>query len=88
MKIGGSSYNVYKRLFDSMVAPILDYEAPVWSRFCSVREVEKVQNRVYRFLWESVANIRWQLHLRICAGCQPHADINWPQLHSGVISYN
>ena len=49
MKIGGSSYNVYKRLFDSMVAPILDYGAPVWSRFSSLREVEKVQNQVYRF---------------------------------------
>ena len=35
IKIGGSLYNVYKRLFDSMVAPILDYGAPVWYRFCS-----------------------------------------------------
>ena len=49
MKIGASSYNVYKRLFNSMVAPILDYGAPVWSRFCSLREVEKVQNQVYWF---------------------------------------
>ena len=50
MKIGGSSYNVYKRLFDSMVAPILDYGAPVWSRFCSLREIEKVQNQVHGFV--------------------------------------
>ena len=36
MKTGGSFYNtVYKKLFDSMVAPVLDYEAPVWSRSCS-----------------------------------------------------
>ena len=49
IKIGGSLHNVYKRLFDSMVAPILDYEAPVWFRFCSLREIEKVQNQVYRF---------------------------------------
>ena len=35
-KIGGSSYDVYKRHFDSMVAPTLDlYGVPVWSRFCS-----------------------------------------------------
>ena len=35
-KIGGSSYNVYKRHFDSMVAPTLDlYGVPVWLRFCS-----------------------------------------------------
>ena len=49
MKIGGSSYVVYKRLFDSMVAPILDYGAPVWSRSCSSREAEKVQNQAYRY---------------------------------------
>ena len=49
MKIGGSSYVVYKRLFDSMVAPILDYGAPVWSRSCSLREAEKVQNQAYRY---------------------------------------
>ena len=30
IKIGGLLYNVYKRLFDSMVAPILDYGALVW----------------------------------------------------------
>ena len=40
---------VFKRLFDWMVAPTLDYGAPVWSRFCSLREVEKLQNQVYRF---------------------------------------
>jgi len=48
MKIDGSSYIVYRRLFDSMVASILDYGASVWSRFCSLREAEKVQNQAYR----------------------------------------
>ena len=28
--------NVHKRLFDSMVAPILDYRVPAWCRFCSL----------------------------------------------------
>ena len=32
-----------------MVAPILDYGAPVWSRSCSSREAEKVQNQAYRY---------------------------------------
>ena len=35
MKIGGTSHNIFSRLFDSLVVPVLDYGASVWSRFCS-----------------------------------------------------
>jgi len=35
MKIGGTSHNVFRRLFDSLVVPVMDYGASVWSRFDS-----------------------------------------------------
>ena len=31
MKIGGTSHNVFRRLFDSLAVPVLDYGASVWS---------------------------------------------------------
>ena len=65
-QIGGASHRVYKNLFDSMIASVLDYGTPMWSRFAGNREIEKVQNLAYR---ESVGNILWQLPRGICAGC-------------------
>ena len=48
-QIGDASHRVYKNLFDSMIAPVLDYGAPVWSRFAGNRDIEKVQNLAYRY---------------------------------------
>ena len=48
-QIGGASHRVYKNLFDSMIAPVLDYGAPVWSRFAGNRDIEKVRNLAYRY---------------------------------------
>ena len=68
MKIGGSSYNVYKRLIDSTVAPI--WSASVVQILFFKRKCKTKSTGSFR---ESVANICWQLHLGICPGCQPHA---------------
>ena len=46
-KVGELPARVYRKLYDSLVAPVLDYEAPIWSHYCSTTDLEKVQNRLY-----------------------------------------
>lgn len=65
MKIGGSSYSVYKKLFDSMVAPVLDYRVPVWYRFCSLRKYREGIKPTLQVLAVSSKH-QWQLHLEMC----------------------
>ena len=49
MKLGAVPAQVYRKLYNSMVASVFDYGAPVWSHYCSTADLEKVQNRAYRF---------------------------------------
>ena len=37
----------FRKLFESMVASVLDYGAPVWSHSVSVKAVEKIQQHAY-----------------------------------------
>ena len=39
--------SVYKKLFESVVAPVVDYGALFWSHRFSNQEVEKVQFKAY-----------------------------------------
>ena len=48
MKLGEVPAQVYRKLYDSMVAPLFHYGAPVWSHYCSTANLDKVQNRAYR----------------------------------------
>ena len=41
--------SVYKKLFESVVAPVVDYGALFWSHRFSDQEVEKVQFKAYRY---------------------------------------
>ena len=38
----------FKKLFESMVAPVLDYGAPMWSHSVSKNALEKIQQQAYR----------------------------------------
>ena len=40
---------MYRKLYDSLVSPVFDYGAPIWSHYCSTADLKKIQNRAYRF---------------------------------------
>ena len=42
------SGKVYRKLFESIVQPILDYGSIIWSHHAKKHVKEKVQNRAYR----------------------------------------
>ena len=48
-KVGELPARVCRKTYDSVVAPVFDYGAPIWSHYCSTTDLEKVQNIAYRF---------------------------------------
>jgi len=46
--IGGVSYDVYKKLFDSLVSPIIEYGAAIWG-YKSYSCINAIQLRACRF---------------------------------------
>ena len=40
--------DAYKKLFDSLVAPVLDYCSPVWSHSLPHSSLERLQHHAYR----------------------------------------
>ena len=47
------SGKVYRKLFESIVQPILDYGSIIWSHHAKKHVKEKVQNRAYRCIFRS-----------------------------------
>ena len=73
--------SVYKKLFESVVAPVVDYGALFWSHRISNQEVEKVQFKAY---WYFFGVGRKHPLAALSVGCCPNVVTYYKQYFFGL----
>ena len=68
--------DAFKKLFESLVASVLDYGTPIWAHSIPRNTVERLQQHAYRCFLVLEGSMQQQQVLEICAGCKHSADTN------------
>ena len=50
LNVGGMDYDVFCKLYESLVEPVLLYEAGLWG-LSEQKRVNTVQNKAYQYFW-------------------------------------